>query len=96
MKTMKFLAAFLSVGALAAGCGTTPDVDGRFGESVMLMKAQQTANPDASRNTNPVAGMDGKAAKGVMDNYRDSFRTPPAEGQNNSLTIGVGASTSPR
>lgn len=95
MKTMKFLAVFLSLGALVAGCGTTPDVDARFGESVMLTKAQQTANPDASRNTNPAAGMDGKAAKGAMDNYRDSFRKPPAEAPN-SLTIGSGAVTSTR
>lgn len=71
-------------------CSATPHLDAHFGESVNILKAQQTINPDASRNTNPVAGVDGKAAKGALDNYRDSFRKPPAESAN-VLTIGVGS-----
>lgn len=68
---------------MLGGCGsvsTTPEMDARFGESLSIIKAQQTINPDASRNMDPVAGIDGKAAKGAYDNYRDSFRKPPAEG----------------
>ncbi len=78
---MMAIAGILTLG----GCGsisTTPEVDARFGESLSIITAQQTINPDAARNTDPVAGIDGKAAKGAYDNYRDSFRQPPAEGMN--------------
>lgn len=74
-----------------SGCAatTTPETDARHGEAMTMIRAQQTINPDASRNTDPVAGVDGKAAKGALDNYRDSFRKPPAEPAN-FLTIGSG------
>lgn len=77
--------------ASLAGClSPTPNLDARFGESVTALKAQQTLQPDASRNADPVAGLDGKAAKGAMDNYRDRFRTPPSEAPT-VLNLGVGA-----
>jgi hypothetical protein len=74
------------------GCAvsTTPKTDARMGEAMTLMRAQQTLNPDASRNTEPVVGLDGKAAKGALDNYRDSFRQPPAEAANFLSIGGVG------
>jgi len=84
-RTTAGMMAITGIVALLGGCAfpsTTPEVDARFGESLNIMKAQQTINPDASRNTDPVAGVDGKAAKGAYDNYRDSFRKPPAEGLN--------------
>lgn len=73
---------FTALGILAlCGCAatTTPATDARLGEALNLMKAQQTINPNASQNPDPVAGVDGKAAKGALDNYRDSFRKPPTE-----------------
>ncbi|MGE5469744.1 MAG: hypothetical protein ACM3X0_02985 [Bacteroidota bacterium] len=72
-----------------AGCvaTTTPETDRRLGDAMTMMRAQQTMNPEASRNTEPVTGIDGKAAKGALDNYRDSFRKPPAETPN-FLSIG--------
>lgn len=76
--------------ASLAGClSPTPVLDSRFGESMTALKAQQTLNPDASRNDDPVAGIDGKAAKGALDNYRDRFRTPPSEAPN-VINFGVG------
>lgn len=61
-----------------AGCAETPTphYDARFGDAVRAAVAQQTINPDASRNTDPVAGLDGKAAEQTMNNYDKSFRTP--------------------
>lgn len=74
-----------------AGCiSPTPNLDKRFGDSVTMLKAQQTMNPAASRNTDPVAGLDGKAAKGALDNYHDRFRTPPSEAPN-VFSFGVGS-----
>ena len=60
-----------------SGCvSTTPNLDSQFGKSVNLIKAQQTINPEASRNTNPVTGIDGKAAKSGYDEYQKSYKAP--------------------
>ncbi|MCG2576464.1 hypothetical protein LZ012_05585 [Dechloromonas sp. XY25] len=88
-RTTAALCAMAGILALA-GCTatTTPKSDARMGEAMLLMRAQQTLNPEASRNAEPVVGLDGKAAKGALDNYRDSFRQPPAETAN-FLSIGT-------
>ena len=75
--------------AVLAGCvSTTPYLDDQHGASATL-SAQQTLDPDASRNTNPVKGLDGKAAKGALDNYRDSFRLPPSEPRTSAGEMGA-------
>jgi hypothetical protein len=45
--------------------------------AVNTSKARQTLNPDASRNTDPVAGIDGAPADSAVDEYHNSFKTPP-------------------
>lgn len=70
-----------------SGCATTPELDRHFGETVNMMKAQQTLNPSAALNTDPVKGIDGKAAKSAYDEYQESFRAPTP--QPNAFTIGV-------
>lgn len=83
----KLSAAWLLLGV--TGCATTtPMLDRNFGETVRLVKAQQTLNPGAALNTNPVTGMDGKAAKSGYDAYQKSYATP--EVQPNAFTIGIG------
>ncbi len=72
-----------------AGCApTTPNLDRHFGQGLNLAKAQQTLNPQAGRNLDPVNGIDGKAAKSAYDEYQKSFRVPAP--QPNAFTIGVG------
>lgn len=67
----------LLVVAVLAGCApTTPRLDARFGNAVNQAKAQQTINPDASRNADPVAGIDGQAANDTMDRYHKSYKAP--------------------
>lgn len=74
-----------------SGCAsTTPNLDSRFGEAVNSAKADQIVNPDASQNTDPVAGVDGKAAKAAVDRYHESYKNPPATPV---FTIGVGGSS---
>jgi hypothetical protein len=74
-----------------AGCvSRTPNLDRHFGEAVSLVKAQQTLNPEASRNTDAVKGMDGKAAKSAYDEYQKSYRVP--EPQPNVFSIGISGS----
>ena len=66
--------------------------DDKFGEAVRTARAQQTLNPEASLNTDPVAGVDGQAAKSAYDNYEKSFRTLPAPPTINVINIGGGLS----
>ena len=64
---------------LIGGCmSPTPHYDQQFGMALESAKRAQTLNPQASRNNDPVAGIDGGAADAAMDEYHDSFRTPPA------------------
>ncbi|HEY2970131.1 MAG TPA: hypothetical protein VGK75_17390 [Casimicrobiaceae bacterium] len=101
--TSKLLAAAAAVLALQA-CATTyptnvdawlstsPRLDARFGDAVNVGKAQQTLNPDASKNRNIVAGIDGKAAQETMVRYRESFKSPPPPA--NVFNIGIGSGSS--
>ena len=65
--------------ALLGGCAATPTpvLDQSFGRAVDAAKSQQTINPAASRNTDPVRGIDGAAAKEAIGRYQDSFKAPP-------------------
>ena len=65
---------------LLAGCAassSTPSYDTRFGNAVREARMRMTLNPDAARNPNPVAGMDGRAAHEAYGRYHDSFKAPP-------------------
>ncbi len=85
-------AGLLASTVVTAGCvAQTPNLDQKFGEAVTTAKAQQIINPDASQNTNPVAGIDGQAANSAVDLYHQSFEKPPAPV--NVFTIGVGSSS---
>ena len=85
------ITSILTLGCNSVLVSTTPDTDARLGESVNIMKAQQTINPDASRNTNPVAGIDGKAARAAMEQYRKSFgEAKQAEGKSPAISVSQG------
>ena len=63
---------------LLAGCSTaTPHYDARFGEAVRTATQSMIINPDAGNNPDPVAGMDGNAAREGVARYQDSFKAPP-------------------
>ncbi|WP_332671069.1 pilus assembly protein [Aromatoleum sp.] len=73
MNTFIRLAAPLLTLALAGCVATSPKWDERFGEAARTITAQQVIAPDASKNTDTVAGIDGKAAQGAMGEYAKSF-----------------------
>lgn len=66
----------LAAGMLTACTPATPRLDAHFGEAVGTVRAQQTLNPQAALNTEPVPGIDGQAGDAAVDNYRNSFRHP--------------------
>ena len=85
------LAILLASAALAGCANKTPHLDDKFGLAVNSAKALQTINPDASLNTDPVAGIGGKAAAAVIDNYHNSYKAPPA-----AARVGTGGSSGGR
>lgn len=70
---------FLAIAILGlTACGsTTPHLDAHFGEAVVAARAQQTIDPQASLNADPVNGIDGRAARETMVRYHNSFKAPP-------------------
>lgn len=73
------LACALATLGLTGCVATSPEWDARFGEATRGLTAQQVISPEASLNTNPVNGIDGKAANGAMDQYTKSFTRPTAQ-----------------
>ena len=72
----KFAIAMLFL--LIAGCKTaTPNYDTRFGEAVREAKLKMIINPDAGKNPDKVAGMDGKAARDGIILYQGTYKAPP-------------------
>ncbi|MCK0510441.1 pilus assembly protein [Aromatoleum buckelii] len=90
MNAFARLTAALAALALTGCVATSPNWDSRFGEAARTTAAQQIIFPEASKNTDPVAGIDGKAAQGAMGEYAKSYTTP--EPQASIMTIGIGAS----
>lgn len=75
----------------ASGCQSlSPQLDSQFGQAVTLMQRQQVINPQAASNTNPVLGLDGRAARSGYAQYQKSFAAP--EPQPQAFTIGIGGS----
>jgi hypothetical protein len=92
-KLLTIAAALLALQACATSrpletyFAVSPRLDASLGDAVNIAKAQQTLNPDASKNRNIVAGIDGKAAQETILRYRESFKSPPPP--SNVFTIGV-------
>lgn len=84
------LAAISSIALLSACVSTTPNLDATFGEATRQTLRQQIINPQASNDTDPVVGIDGRAARDAMDNYHKSFATPE---KSKDLSIGEGAAS---
>jgi starvation-inducible outer membrane lipoprotein len=74
---MKFVAA--AIATLLTGCATdpTPVVEARMSDAVRTARVQQTIDPAASQNADPVVGIDAQSAKTSMDRYHKSFDAPP-------------------
>ncbi|MDL2355193.1 MAG: hypothetical protein QFF03_08045, partial [Pseudomonadota bacterium] len=63
---------------LSACAATTPQADARFGQSLKAMLAAQVVQPDAVRNSNPVDGVDGRAARAAQEAYERAAGKPDA------------------
>ena len=72
MRRLLFLfACATTVVFLLGACASRLDRD--YGTSYKLLKMNQTLNPDAEKNTDPVFGLDGIAAQNGLDKYYTGF-----------------------
>jgi hypothetical protein len=69
-------AALAAVSALAGCAQSSPRFDASFGASVRATMVAQVADPAAAGNTNPVTGIDGRAAAGSQQRYESSYGRP--------------------
>ena len=78
---------------LGTGCShVTPNYDARFGDAVRDAKKRMTINPDAGKDGNPVAGMDGRSARESMVQYHESYKAPPPAVNVINIGGGIGSS----
>ena len=92
MSPLKIIAASTLVGILTACVETAPRYEAEFGIATRATLNSQIINPDAGNNPDPVAGLDGRAARDAINNYQKSFAEPrPTE---NGFNIGVGTGNS--
>ncbi len=71
-------------------CQTPSRLEMDYGTSFKLSKFNQIANPESEKNLEPVTGLDGQAAKAVVEKYRKDFEKPAAPP---SVTLSIGTST---
>ena len=58
----------------SSGCACKPSqLEMNYGTSFFLSKFNQTLNPEAEKNLEPVRGLDGQVAMKVMERYRKGF-----------------------
>lgn len=95
MKTTSMLvrAGLCGLACALAGCmATTPVYDAHFGEAVRTVRAMQILDPTASMHTEPVKGVDGRAATAAMDRYNAQFSKPTADVSAFKVGVGTGSS----
>ena len=75
MRAWLVVIGLILLGTLAGCAGSL--VEQEWGTSYKLAVANQTLNPDAEKNLEPVYGMDNKAADKVVNKYNKEFDKAP-------------------
>ena len=63
-------------------------LDQNWGKSFESAKQNQILHPEAGKNSEPVLGMDGKAAENALEKYQKSFEREPPKA-NYEINLGV-------
>ena len=71
------------------GCTRPTTLGANTGVAYSQAKQNQTLDPIAGENSEPVVGLDGGAAAIEMDTYRKGFENPDAAFQNSVVSTGV-------
>jgi hypothetical protein len=67
------LIGMVAIFLISVGCAGPTRVEMDYGTSFKLSKFNQTLNPEAEKNLEPVTGFDGGAAQGTIGRYRKGF-----------------------
>jgi len=81
------MTSLIGAALLISGCAPTR-LEADYGTSFKLQKFNQTLNPAAEKNLDPVYGMDGQAAQKVVEKYHKDFEKP-APAQNLTINLGT-------
>jgi hypothetical protein len=74
---------------IGSGCTRPTTLGANTGIAYNLAKQNQTLDPLAAENTDPVVGLDGGAALIEMGTYRKTFEDPDSGFQKSVVTSGV-------
>jgi hypothetical protein len=69
------LSTFLVIFLISA-CAQPTRLDKNYGRSFKEARVNQTLDPEAEKNLEPVTGLDGKAAQASIEKYRKAFEQP--------------------
>jgi hypothetical protein len=69
-KYTAIVAIFAMTSFALVGCGGHDTLNKNWGSSYKAAQQNQTANPDASKNLDPVVGLDGLSAEKAMEGYQ--------------------------
>lgn len=95
MPRFSFSLPALAAASLAlAGCAGPSPYDARFGDAVRSARLAMVINPQAGASADPVAGIDGTAAREGFIRYQESFKTPPPVV--NVISVGGGSLLPPK
>ena len=89
MNKLEFTTLLLAASTLTACVEPAPRYEAEFGNATRATLNAQIINPEAGSNPDPVAGLDGRAARDAMQNYQKSFTNP--EPATDAFTIGIGS-----
>ena len=91
MNTLNFTTLLLAASTLTACVQPAPRYEAEFGNATRATLNAQIINPEAGNNPDPVAGLDGRAARDAIYNYQKSFTNPePPNNTSTTATTGVG------
>jgi PBP1b-binding outer membrane lipoprotein LpoB len=71
----KILFALFMIFVISA-CAQPTRLEKDYGRSIKQAQSNQTLNPEAEKNLEPVTGLDGKAAQASIEKYRKAFDQP--------------------
>lgn len=76
--------------ALIVGCSAPTLLDQNWGRSVETARYNQTLNPDAGSNEQPVEGLDGHSAASALEHYRTTFTPQETSSGHDTKVTGLG------
>lgn len=89
MKKYWLLIGIIIALSLAVGCARQQSrLETDYGVSHKLQKYNQTLNPEAEKNLDPVAGLSGKAAQNAEEKYQKGFEKTAPTATTYQINIG--------